>query len=213
MGADDRSGRAVGRAVSIACAVVRTGWKGWSAACWRAERIAVAEWPAFRWSTARRSAGAAATAPTGDCTTVTTRGLGRTVDCELTPARVGEHLRRVKVAAGDIWLGDRNYAKGDGLHHVVQGGADFVVRELELLVAARQRGQPFDMARRLKRLGKAGRAHWRAIVHTPDGKTVPSASWSGASLPKPSSARSSASPRKRPGGAAPGAAASPTGAA
>src|SRR5260370_10459590 len=28
-------------------------------------------------------------------------------------------------------------------------------------------------AKRLKRLGKAHRAEWRAIVHTPDGKTVP----------------------------------------
>ncbi len=99
---------------------------------------------------------------------------GRTVDCELTTAQVGEHLRRVKVAAGDIWLGDRNYAKGEGLHHVVQGGADFVVRiswnSLSLRTA---KGQPFDLAKRLERLGKAKHAEWRAIAHTPDGKTVP----------------------------------------
>lgn len=98
---------------------------------------------------------------------------GRAVDCDLTTAHVGEHLRRVKVTAGDIWLGDRNYAKGEGLHHVVQGGADFVVRtswnSLSLRTA---RGRPFDMARRLERLGKAERAEWRAVAHTPDGKTV-----------------------------------------
>ncbi|MEA2803682.1 MAG: hypothetical protein QOE49_3777 [Rhodospirillaceae bacterium] len=100
--------------------------------------------------------------------------LGRTVDCELTTARVGEHLRRVKVAAGDIWLGDRNYAKGDGLHHVVQGGADFVVRVSWNSLSLRDaRGQPFDMAKRLKRLGKTEHADWRAVAHTPDGKTVP----------------------------------------
>lgn len=99
---------------------------------------------------------------------------GRTVDCELTEAAVGEHLRRVKVTAGDIWLGDRNYAKGDGLLHVRQAGADFVVRiswnSLALRTAS---GQPFDLAGRLKRLGKAHRAEWRAQAHTPDGKTVP----------------------------------------
>ena len=100
---------------------------------------------------------------------------GRTVDCELTTAAVGEHLRRVKVAAGDIWLGDRNFAKGAGLHHVVQAGADFVVRiswnSLALRTAS---GQPFDLAKRLERLGKtAHRAEWRAQAHTPDGKTVP----------------------------------------
>lgn len=98
---------------------------------------------------------------------------GRAVDCELTTAQVGEHLRRVKVTAGDIWLGDRNYAKGEGLHHVVRVGADFVVRtswnSLSLRTA---QGRPFDLAKRLKRLGKALRAEWRAVAHTPDGKTV-----------------------------------------
>jgi len=99
---------------------------------------------------------------------------GRTVDCELTTAGVGEHLRRVKVAAGDIWLGDRNYAKGEGLHHVVQAGADFVVRiSWNSLSLRTGKGQPFDLAERLKRLGTAHDAQWRAVAHTPDGKTVP----------------------------------------
>src|SRR3984893_3683812 len=99
---------------------------------------------------------------------------GRTTDCQLTTAREGEHLRRVKVTAGDIWLGDRNFAKGEGLHHVVQAGADFVVRiswnSLSLRTAS---GQSFDWAKRLKRLAKAERAEWRAVAHAPDGKTVP----------------------------------------
>ncbi|MFZ5506458.1 MAG: IS4 family transposase [Pseudomonadota bacterium] len=99
---------------------------------------------------------------------------GRTVDCELTTAGMGEHLRRVKVTAGDIWLGDRNYAKGEGLHHVAQAGGDFVVRaswnSLSLRTAD---GRPFDMATRLDRLGKAEHAEWRAVAHTPDGKTIP----------------------------------------
>jgi hypothetical protein len=100
--------------------------------------------------------------------------IGRLVDCELTPAAVGEHLRRVKVAPGEIWLGDRNYAKGDGLHHVMQAGADFAVRISWNSLSLRTRhGRPFDLAGRLERLGKAKAAEWRAIAHTPDGKTVP----------------------------------------
>jgi hypothetical protein len=99
---------------------------------------------------------------------------GCTVDCELTTAGVGEHLRRAKVAAGDIWLGDRNYAKGEGLYHVRQADADFIVRvswnSLSLRTAD---GQAFDMAERLTRLGKAKRAEWHAIAHAPDGRTVP----------------------------------------
>lgn len=99
---------------------------------------------------------------------------GRTVDCELTPAGAGEHLRRAKVAAGDIWLGDRNYAKGEGLRHVVQAGADFVVRvSWKSLSLHDARGRPFDLAKRLERLGKGRHAEWRAVVHTANGRTVP----------------------------------------
>lgn len=98
---------------------------------------------------------------------------GRTIDCQLTPAREGEHLRRVKVRAGDLWLGDRNFAKGEGLHHVVQHEADFVVRvswnSLSLHTA---KGQPFDLARRLERLGEAEGAEWKAIVHAGGDKAV-----------------------------------------
>ena len=99
---------------------------------------------------------------------------GRTVDCELTTVKVGEHLRRAKVAAGEIWLGDRNYAKAEGLHHVRQADADFVVRiswnSLSLRTA---KGHPFDLAGRLARLGKAADAEWSAVAHTRDGKNVP----------------------------------------
>jgi Transposase DDE domain len=99
---------------------------------------------------------------------------GRAVAFELTTSHHGEHLRRVKVAAGDIWVADRGYAKGDGLHHLVQSEADFVVRvswnSLSLRTA---HGKPFDMAKRLKRLGKAERAEWKAFAVTPSGETVP----------------------------------------
>jgi hypothetical protein len=78
------------------------------------------------------------------------------------------------VKAGDIWLGDRNYAKGDGLHHVVKAGADFVVRiswnSLSLRTAS---GQPFELATRLERLGEAEHAQWQALATTANGRTVP----------------------------------------
>ena len=99
---------------------------------------------------------------------------GRTVDCELTTARTGEHLRRARVKAGELWLGDRNYAKGDGLHHVVRAGADFLVRiswnSLSLRTAS---GQPFDLAERLEQLDEAEHAEWQALAVTPGGKTIP----------------------------------------
>jgi hypothetical protein len=99
---------------------------------------------------------------------------GQTVDCELTTTRVGEHLRRSKIAAGELWLADRGYAKGDGLHHLIQGGADFVVRvswnSLSLRTAE---GEPFDMANQLEQLGQACHAEWQVVVVTPSSRTVP----------------------------------------
>src|SRR5260221_2027558 len=53
---------------------------------------------------------------------------GRAVDCQLTTAREGEHLRRVAGAAGEIWAGGRGDAQGEGVPHVVRSGAAFVVR-------------------------------------------------------------------------------------
>lgn len=99
---------------------------------------------------------------------------GRCVECELMPARGGERLRRVKVAAGDIWLGDRGTARGEGLASVVQAGADFVVPiGADSLALRTSAGNPFDLAARLAKLDKGGEARWQAIADTPDGKTVP----------------------------------------
>lgn len=99
---------------------------------------------------------------------------GRTIDCELTAAGTGEHLRRARVKAGELWLGDRNYAKGDGLHHVVKAGADFLVRiswnSLSLRTAD---GQAFELAKRLEQLADAEHAEWKAVAVTTGGKTIP----------------------------------------
>jgi len=99
---------------------------------------------------------------------------GRTVGCELTTTRVGEHLRRTKVTAGELWLADRGYAKGDGLHHLMRGGADFVVRvSWNSLSLRNARGEPFDMADQLEQLDQACHAEWQAVAVTPSGQTVP----------------------------------------
>ena len=87
---------------------------------------------------------------------------------------ISSGVRRARVKAGELWLGDRNYAKGDGLHHVVRAGADFLVRiswnSLSLRTAS---GQPFDLAERLEQLDEAEHAEWQALAVTPGGKTIP----------------------------------------
>ncbi|WP_066776303.1 IS4 family transposase [Sphingomonas sp. CCH5-D11] len=47
---------------------------------------------------------------------------------QLTDERGGEHLERFSVAPGDLVIANRSYARAGGLRHVVDHGADFIVR-------------------------------------------------------------------------------------
>lgn len=53
---------------------------------------------------------------------------GRFTDLRLTGAEEGEGFVRLDLAAGDVLLGDRGYARPRGLQHVLACGADFIVR-------------------------------------------------------------------------------------
>ena len=55
-------------------------------------------------------------------------GAGRFTDLQLTDARGAEGFAHFHLAAGDVALGDRGYARPRGLQHVLASGADFVVR-------------------------------------------------------------------------------------
>jgi len=65
---------------------------------------------------------------------------------ELTPATEGETMVAAALTAGDLLLADRGYARPEGLRHVLDQKADFLVRlgcrSLRLLTPARQ---PFDL--------------------------------------------------------------------
>jgi hypothetical protein len=99
---------------------------------------------------------------------------GRTADCKLTTAREGEHLRRTKVTAGELWLADRGYAKADGLYYLKQGGADFVVRVSWNSLSLRSLdGEAFNLAHQLEQLGQARHAEWQIVVVTRAGQTIP----------------------------------------
>jgi hypothetical protein len=55
-------------------------------------------------------------------------GAGRFDQFTLTDHRGGESLERIEVAAGDLIVADRYYAKAKGLHHVAARGGAFIVR-------------------------------------------------------------------------------------
>lgn len=52
----------------------------------------------------------------------------RFTDLQLTDQSSGEDFGRFAVEPGDLVMGDRGYARGRGLRHVVEQGGDFVVR-------------------------------------------------------------------------------------
>lgn len=47
---------------------------------------------------------------------------------QLTSGRTAETLERMQIGPGELCMGDRVYARPDGLHHVAQAGGDFLVR-------------------------------------------------------------------------------------
>lgn len=78
-------------------------------------------------------------------------GRGRFVGFALTDERGAESLERFAPTPGDIFVADRFYAKARQLHHVVAGGADFVVRRgLTGCRLKRADGGAFDLAPVLK---------------------------------------------------------------
>ena len=96
----------------------------------------------------------------------------QTLGCEevhVSEADEGESLARFDVAAGDVIMADRGFARQRGLRHVVQHGADVVLRtSLNNLPLQDRAGRPLELLPLLRTLpvGRAG--HW--LAQTTDSK-------------------------------------------
>lgn len=92
---------------------------------------------------------------------------------QLTPVEQGgETFRRVPVVAGDILMGDRVYAAPPGVSHVVNGGADVIVRVNRTgLPLYNGHGRRVNVLPRLQRLGSAPR-EWPAWVRNTNGDWI-----------------------------------------
>ena len=84
---------------------------------------------------------------------------------ELTDRHGAEKLERAPVERGEIRVGDRCYARPEGLLYMIRGGGDFVlrlgVRSLKLLQAD---GRPFGLPTFLRRAAKDGIAETTVLV-------------------------------------------------
>jgi hypothetical protein len=66
---------------------------------------------------------------------------------ELTRARTAEALERAATGPGELVMGDRVYARPGGLRHVVEAGADYLVRAgSRSLRLAHRDGRPLDLS-------------------------------------------------------------------
>lgn len=88
---------------------------------------------------------------------------------ELTDQHGGETLTRHAFRAGDIVLADRGYAHIKGLRHVLEQGADFIVRTGWKRLALRdEEGGKFDPLARLQGLQPGQTADLPITIATPD---------------------------------------------
>lgn len=71
---------------------------------------------------------------------------------ELTGARTAEALERAEIGPGELAMGDRVYARPDGLRHVAEAGGEYLLRlGRRSLTLAFPDGRPFDLAEVLDR--------------------------------------------------------------
>jgi hypothetical protein len=83
----------------------------------------------------------------------------------LTSPQEGETLKRYHVERGDILVADRGYAHPLGICHVLDRGADVLIRcNLVTLPFSERQGQPFDVLAHLRELGSAEAGDWPVAV-------------------------------------------------
>lgn len=97
---------------------------------------------------------------------------GRFDALQLTDERGGEHLERFGVARGDLVIADRGYARAGGLRHVINHGANFIVRagwKVPRLWRACGRDRPSTCWPRSPRWARARSrtSTWRPMQTTP----------------------------------------------
>jgi hypothetical protein len=99
---------------------------------------------------------------------------GRLVEAKITPLKQGERLDRLTARAGEIWLGDRNFPRPDGLRHVRAADADILVRlTWNSLHLTDDRGQVLDWTKLLETASSAGSLDMPVRVCKARGKFEP----------------------------------------
>jgi Transposase DDE domain len=92
----------------------------------------------------------------------------------LTDVGGGETWRRFPVAKGDILLGDRGYSTPVGVRHVVEAGADVVVRlNRQALPLFEEQGKSLDAVRLARKLKAKESREWAAWAKGSQDQWIP----------------------------------------
>lgn len=101
-------------------------------------------------------------------------GASRFIGFELSDRHGSESLERFEPACGDLFVGDRYYAKARQLAHVVSHGADFLVRRgLTSCRLQHLDGRAFDVGQTLKTLDRDQSLDLPVLVPLPEAEGHP----------------------------------------
>jgi len=86
-------------------------------------------------------------------------------EVHVTSPKTGESFQRYLVQPGDLFLGDRGYARREGIFHVLQGGGQVLVRtNLANLPLVVQPGVPFPLLEHLRTITGTELGDWEVYV-------------------------------------------------
>jgi transposase len=89
----------------------------------------------------------------------------RCTEITITEKEKGESFKNVTVQEGDLWIGDRMYAKAPGIDHVLSHGGDVLVRAgWNSLQLCDEQGQKFDLLGHLRRLRLHDAGDWPVFI-------------------------------------------------
>lgn len=94
-------------------------------------------------------------------------------EVHVTSPKIGESFKLFQVSPGDLFLGDRGFARRSSLGHVVRKGGDVLVRMPSVgLPLAKNDGTPFPLLEGLRTLRGTQLGDWD-VKMTDEGKTTP----------------------------------------
>ncbi len=83
----------------------------------------------------------------------------------ITGKEKGESFKNFEIHEGDLWIGDRAYAKAPGIAHVLSHGGDVLARMgWNALQLYEEQGQKFDLFRHLRRLKPHEVGDWPVFI-------------------------------------------------